>query len=184
MDRWANQGCLDVAERPGCCGVLRPPRQLGGADVLVVGLDPPDVAAALSHSRPTVISAKRGVGKLTPAEPQDCADPMSPMQLLTMNNAAAKAIRGSQRDKGIVGCRLRRGGRFGGMAGHPEGVPTILASLAFAWPARPVAAFRQKTTGPSSPAEPIGAITADGRPGRCGPGEPSVAGPPSTDDYQ
>lgn len=132
MDRWANQGCLDVAERPGCCGVLRPPRQLGGADVLVVGLDPPDVAAALSHSRPTVINAKRGVGKLTPAEPQDCADPMSPMQLLTMNNAAAKAIRGSQRDKGIVGCRLRRGGRFGGMAGHPEGASIILASLAFA----------------------------------------------------
>jgi hypothetical protein len=157
---------------------LRPPRQLGGADVLVVGLDPPDVAAALSHSRPTVINAKRGVGKLTPAEPQDCADPMSPMQLLTMNNAAAKAIRGSQRDKGIVGCRLRRGGRFGGMAGHPEGHP--LSWLV--WPSRdplgPGPHSVRRRPGRAVPRNLSVPLRPTAGPGGAGPASRQSPGPP------
>jgi hypothetical protein len=38
------QGCIDVAQCLGRCRVFRPACQFGGIDVLVVRLDPPDVA--------------------------------------------------------------------------------------------------------------------------------------------
>jgi hypothetical protein len=69
------QGCLDVAERSGCCGVLRPPErsgcrgvlrppgQFGGIDVLVVGLDPPDVAQRVPDPANPVAEAFRLVAR-------------------------------------------------------------------------------------------------------------------------